>query len=100
MRELGRQKAELVKGQGHLQALVEKYTGLYHAAPVGVVTLDRRGMILASNQTGASLVGIPLARIVGKSLIKWMPFKSQAEFIRFLKLALRLLLPSIERSIT
>jgi PAS domain S-box-containing protein len=45
---------------------LEKYNDLYNFAPVGYVTLDRDGLILACNVTGASLMGVERSRLIGR----------------------------------
>src|ERR1700677_217995 len=56
--ELEMQNAELHKARDELEAALENYTDLYDFAPVGYFSVDESGVILASNLTGAALLGI------------------------------------------
>lgn len=56
--ELEMQNDELRQTRDELDTALEKCTELYDFAPVGYVTLDRGGVIIATNLTGASLLGI------------------------------------------
>jgi PAS domain S-box-containing protein len=55
-----------------LQALEEsahRHRDLYDSGPVGQATLDRTGMVLEMNLTGAAMLGAKRARIIGKPLL-------------------------------
>jgi PAS domain S-box-containing protein len=63
--ELEMQNKELRQSRNETEKSLEKYTDLYEFAPVGYFTLDRKGVIIAVNLRGSSLVGIPRARLLG-----------------------------------
>ena len=63
--ELEIQNEELRKAQTELEELKDRYLDLYDYAPVGYVTLNKRGFILEANYTAARILGID-----GKDLIK------------------------------
>ena len=56
--ELEIQNEELRLARAELETALGKYTDLYEFAPVGYLTLDRKGIIHTVNLTGASLLGI------------------------------------------
>ncbi|MFZ7126498.1 MAG: PAS domain S-box protein [Desulfobacterales bacterium] len=55
--DLERQNAVLRKTQAELEASRERYSDLYHSAPVGYLTFDRNCRIVNSNRTAARLLG-------------------------------------------
>jgi signal transduction histidine kinase len=67
--ELELQNAELHQTRAELETTLEQYTDLYDFAPVGYLTLDRSGTILAANLTAASLLEVDRANLTGR------PFK-------------------------
>jgi PAS domain S-box-containing protein len=56
--ELEMQNEELRRIQSELQDSQDKYLNLYNSAPIGYFTLDRNGVILEANATGAALFGM------------------------------------------
>lgn len=67
--ELEMQNEELRRAREEREMLLEKYTDLYDFAPVSYFTLDRSGVIISANLTGASFLGI------NRSLLSGRPFK-------------------------
>jgi len=55
--ELELQNQELRRSQRELEASHSKYSNLYDLAPVGYFSLDKNGLILEANLTGADLLG-------------------------------------------
>jgi len=55
--ELEMQNQDLRKAQIELEELKDKYLELYDFAPVGYVTLDKKGLILEANLTVVRLLG-------------------------------------------
>jgi len=55
--ELEMQNAELRQAREEVEALLEKFTDLYDFAPVGYLTLDRKGTIKDANLAGSALIG-------------------------------------------
>ena len=66
--ELEMQNEELRANRDELTAALERYTDLYDFAPVGYVTLDRDGKILAANLTAARLLGLERASLLHRRL--------------------------------
>jgi PAS domain S-box-containing protein len=56
--ELEMQNEELRRIQSELQESQDTYLSLYNSAPIGYFTLDRNGIILEVNTTGAALFGM------------------------------------------
>jgi PAS domain S-box-containing protein len=64
--ELEMQNAELQKARDEQAAALERYTDLYEFAPVGYLTLDRKGTVHSANLACASLLGIERSRLTGR----------------------------------
>ena len=64
--ELVMQKEELEQVRSELEKNLDEYTDLYDFAPVGYLTLDREGIILKVNLTGANLLGLERSRLIKK----------------------------------
>ena len=58
---------ELSRSLGEAETARDKYAFLYDFAPVGYFTFDREGTVRSVNQTGARLLGIERAALVGRS---------------------------------
>ncbi|MBT0652870.1 sensor histidine kinase [Geomobilimonas luticola] len=65
--ELEMQNDELHRAQDELRSSRDRYSLLYDFAPVGYFTLDRQGMILTANLTGASLLNTERSRLIRRS---------------------------------
>ena len=65
--ELEMQNAELSEARDRMEALLEKYTDLYDFSPAGYFTLGSDGKVQLVNLTGATLTGIPRAKLIGQS---------------------------------
>jgi PAS domain S-box-containing protein len=69
-REEARAQAELrLEIHRELQDARDRFSELYDEAPIGYLTLSRRGVIVESNATAASLLGDRRDRIIGKPMI-------------------------------
>ncbi|MDZ4742969.1 MAG: PAS domain-containing protein [Verrucomicrobiota bacterium] len=66
--ELEMQNAELQEARNQLEAQLDKYTDLYDFAPVGYFSLDKNGLILEANLTGASLLGVERSRLIKRRM--------------------------------
>lgn len=66
--ELEMQNEELRANRDELAAGLERYTELYDFAPVGYLTLDRDGKILAANLTTTRLLGLERATLLRRRL--------------------------------
>jgi len=70
--ELELQNEELRRIQAELEASRARYFDLYDLAPVSYFTLDESGLILEANLTGASLLGVARAAVVGQPLSRFV----------------------------
>lgn len=86
--ELELQNAELARSRDELEASLERYTDLYDFAPVGYFTLDRSGDIFSANLTGADLLNVPRARLIGRRLEIFLSPESRPAFASFLRATL------------
>ena len=57
--ELELQIEELHRTQAQLDIARVRYYDLYDMAPVGYLTLNRKGLILEANSTAATMLGVP-----------------------------------------
>ncbi|HXX53828.1 MAG TPA: PAS domain-containing protein, partial [Thermodesulfovibrionales bacterium] len=64
--ELEIQNQGLREAQTEVEASRRKYAELYHFAPVGYFTLDKNGIILEVNVTGAAMLGVSNRLLAGK----------------------------------
>jgi len=62
--ELEMQNEELQRSQGELDAVNRRYFDLYDLAPVGYCTLSEAGLILQTNLTASTLLGIERSALV------------------------------------
>ncbi len=83
--ELEIQNEELRKARDEMEAGQEKYSDLYEFAPVGYFTLTVEGTIHQVNLTGASLVGIERARLVGRTFGSLLSAELRPVFNSFLE---------------
>ena len=67
--ELEMQNEELRLAQQELELSRDQYAELYDFAPVGYVTLDGRGRIRQINLTGARMLGVERAYLLGQPLL-------------------------------
>jgi len=66
--ELEIQNHELVEAQLAAEESKERYRQLYESAPIGYVTLDPDGAIVAANPSTSALLCVPHARLLGRKL--------------------------------
>lgn len=81
---LGTEDSMSLQTRLELEANVARYTDLYDSAPVGYFTLAPDGTILEVNLTGAGLLGITRASLVGRHLDKFIADDELAVFRTFL----------------
>ncbi len=86
--ELELQNAELQRSRDELEAALERYTDLYDFAPAGYFTLDRTGCIFSANLTGADLLNVPRARLIGRRFEVFLAPESRLAFASFLQATL------------
>jgi PAS domain S-box-containing protein len=82
--ELEMQNAELSQARDELERSLERYTDLYDLAPVGYLTLDRAGVIVAANLTGAGLLGIERSLLVGRQFAQFVAAPDRSRCSGFL----------------
>jgi PAS domain S-box-containing protein len=82
--ELEMQNAELRQARNEAEKALENYSDLYDFAPVGYFILDRDEVILAANLTGASLLGIERARLIGRRFGPFVTGEARSAFTAFL----------------
>jgi PAS domain S-box-containing protein len=75
--ELEMQNEALREAQAEIEASQSKYSDFYDFAPVGFLTLDRKGLILELNLTAAQLLGDGRASLKGKPFSLFVPPDSQ-----------------------
>lgn len=66
--ELELQNEELQRAREEVEAGLERYYDLYELAPIGYLTLDRKGTLRQINLAGARLFGLERSRLTGKRL--------------------------------
>jgi PAS domain S-box-containing protein len=66
--ELEVQNEELRRAQLELEASLQRYSDLYHHAPVGYLTLDADGKVLQANQAAAQLSFLNREQLEGRRL--------------------------------
>lgn len=83
--ELKMQNAELQQARTDSDMNLARYTDLYDFAPIGYFTLDRDGIILEVNLTGATLLRTERTKLAGQPLDNFIPPGRQAEFQDFMQ---------------
>jgi diguanylate cyclase (GGDEF)-like protein/PAS domain S-box-containing protein len=83
--ELELQNNALLEIRDRLEQGLEKYTDLYDFSPVGYFTLTRNGTIQDVNLTGATLLTMDRAPLVGRRLSVFIAEQSRPGFNAFLE---------------
>ncbi|SDH39324.1 ATP-binding protein [Nitrosomonas sp. Nm132] len=84
--ELEIQNCKFKDMQQQLEAMRSRYADLYDNAPVGYLTLDKAGNILAINLTGSSiLLGKKRASILNKSFLSYIVHDDNHRFLSHLQ---------------
>jgi PAS domain S-box-containing protein len=81
--ELEMQNEELQRTRAELEESLSRYTTLYESAPVGYLTLGRDGVIRRVNLTGACLLGMERAHLVGKRMGTLLAAETRPSFDAF-----------------
>jgi PAS domain S-box-containing protein len=71
--ELELQNRELREVQAELETSRDRFADLYDFAPVGYLTLDRRGRMIEANLTAAEVLGRPREGLLGQPLAMRLP---------------------------
>jgi len=82
--ELEMQSEEQLRFESELRTSRDKFSLLYDFAPMGYFTLDREGVILTANLTGASLLGRERYYIVNQRIANFVADVDRTDFIAFL----------------
>lgn len=77
------QNEKLHHAQIELQASRNRYSDLYDFAPVGYFVLDKDGLILDINLTGAALLGVDKSLIIGKLFSNYINRADRDAFFLF-----------------
>ena len=85
--EVEAQSEELIATQQQLAASEREYGRLYDSAPVGYFTLDRKGVILEANRTGAEMLGLAKSLLIGTPLASYAADMAHGRFYSHLKKA-------------
>ena len=80
--ELEMQNDQLQVSQQELERAKESYTELYDFAPVGYVTVSKKGVIEESNLTLARLLGVERSRLIGKLFSQFVDRLDQETYYR------------------
>jgi PAS domain S-box-containing protein len=82
--ELEMQNSELCNARDSMEELLEKYTDLYDFAPVGYFTIHRDERIITVNLSGATLLGLPRAALIGQRFQRFVAPESARLFSDFI----------------
>jgi PAS domain S-box-containing protein len=83
--ELEMQNEELRQAQLELEAARDRYSNLYDFAPVGYFTIGEKGMILESNLTGATMLGVERGLLIGNPFTNFINRDDQDIFYHYRK---------------
>ncbi|HTP66251.1 MAG TPA: ATP-binding protein [Geobacteraceae bacterium] len=70
--ELAARNRQLEEARHELEVSLDRYLDLYDFAPLGYITLDDKGIIRATNLTGAILLGVTREALIGKPFTSYM----------------------------
>lgn len=76
---------ELLKEQQRLRESRNKYAQLYHAAPVGYITLNDKGVILEANQTFGLMLELGRETLAQKPLLAYIVDEDKIRFSQYVK---------------
>jgi len=76
------QNEELRRTQVELDTLRAKYFDLYDLAPIGYVTLSGKGMLLETNVTFASMLGVPRGTLANQPISRFIHKEDQDLYYR------------------
>jgi two-component system CheB/CheR fusion protein len=97
--ELRVQQEQLIESQRQLEVSRDRYVDLYDFAPIAYVTLDANGLVEEINLTGARLLGLERARLVGAPFILRVAGEDRRGFLAHLAHARRTLTPGAQIAI-
>lgn len=77
---LKEQNLQLTETLRRLEESNLKYAELYHQAPVIYFTVNRKGVILESNLTGSTILGVSCEQLIGRSLLDFVAREDRTIF--------------------
>ena len=80
--ELEMQNEELRRIQGELESSRDRYSHLYDFSPVGYVTISDKGIIMQTNLSFASMLGVERSSLIGKPFSRFI-FKDDQDAFYF-----------------
>ncbi|MDZ7698115.1 MAG: PAS domain S-box protein [Deltaproteobacteria bacterium] len=83
--ELEMQNEELRRAQEDLETSRSRYVELYDFAPVGYVTLSEKGLVLESNLTAATLLGVNRGALIKQPITRFILSGDQDTYYRHRK---------------
>lgn len=83
--ELEMQNDELRNKQMEIAEARDRYLDLYEYAPIGYFTFDKTGTVVEVNLTGANLIGLPRARLIGRPFTLFVEQEFINSFLTHLK---------------
>jgi two-component system CheB/CheR fusion protein len=97
--ELRVQQEQLIESQQQLESSRDRYVDLYDFAPIAYVTMDANGLVEEINLTGARLLGLERARLVGTPFILHVAAEDRRGFLSHLAHARRELTPGAQTAV-
>jgi len=83
--ELEMQNEDLRTAQIELKEMHDEYAGLYDFAPIGYITLSKKGLILQSNLTFTKMLGVFRSKLINKPLSAFINKEDQDILYKNLK---------------
>ncbi len=80
--ELEMQNEDLRTAQFELVEMRDQYAELYDFAPIGYITLSKKGLILQSNLTFAAMLGAPRSKLVNQPLSPFIVEEDKDDYYR------------------
>jgi PAS domain S-box-containing protein len=80
--ELEMQNEELRRTHAELERVRDHYYDLYEFAPVGYITLHRKGLITETNLKGAAFLGVDRAKLINQRFSKFITEQDQDRWYR------------------
>ena len=82
--ELKLTKKKFQKISGELRAIKKKYSTFYDFVPVGYFSIDKKGIIIESNLTAASMLEIKRRKLIGKNFLDYIIQDDQHIYFSYL----------------
>ena len=70
--ELEMQNEELRKAHAEMEEARDRYADLYEFAPVGYLTINRQGMVIEINLTGATMLGVQRTKVIKRRFAQFI----------------------------